>query len=86
MQRALEGAHGIVEIVEGNTIPRPTLPIHGTIYSIVIDGDVSNLHIIAFQWKSIGLLAQPLAEGVVGHPIGINEIQNEDADKNADSI
>ena len=54
--------------------------------SIVIDGDVSNLHIIAFQWKSIGLLAQPLAEGVVGHPIGINEIQNEDADKNADSI
>ena len=55
-------------------------------YSIVIDGDVSNLHIIAFQWKSIGLLAQPLAEGVVGHPIGINEIQNEDADKNADSI
>ena len=55
-------------------------------YSIVIDGDVSNLHIIAFQWKSIGLLAQPLAEEVVGHPIGINEIQNEDADKNADSI
>ena len=53
MQRALEGAHGIAEIV---------------------------------QWKSIGLLAQPLAEGVVGHPIGINEIQNEDADKNADSI
>ena len=55
-------------------------------YSIVIDGDVSNLHIIAFQWKSIGLLAQPLAEEVACHPIGMYAMQNTDADKNAVSI
>ena len=52
----------------------------------MIDGDVSNLHIIAFQWKSIGFLAHSLAEEVACHPIGMYAMQNTDADKNAVSI